>query len=91
MLIYLLVISYLTKLFSNIIIVNFLSWCGKNVTVIYIIQWLIIGNIATAIYRTQNLLYSELWFVGVVLISCFFTIIFLKMDEYFKNKNESLL
>ncbi len=91
MLIYILIINYLTKLFCNSIIVDFLSWCGKNVTVIYIIQWVIIGNIATAIYRTQNLLYSELWFVGIVLISCLFTIIFLKMEKYFKNKNESLL
>ena len=91
MLIYLLIVNYLTKLFYNTIIIDFLSWCGKNVTVIYIIQWIIIGNIATAIYRTQNLLNSELWFVGIVLISCLLTILFLKTKDYFKNKNESLL
>jgi uncharacterized membrane protein YhdT len=32
---------------------------------VYIIQWLIIGNIATAIYQTQTLTSFPFWFAGI--------------------------
>lgn len=35
-------------------LLNYLKWLGKNVTLIYIIQWIIIGNIATEIYKTVS-------------------------------------
>jgi hypothetical protein len=41
---------------------NFFMWLGKNITVFYIIQWLIIGNIATAIYQTQSINSYIFWF-----------------------------
>ena len=44
---------------------DFFMWLGKNITVFYIIQWLIIGNIATAIYQTQSLTSFPLWFAGI--------------------------
>jgi uncharacterized membrane protein len=44
---------------------NFFMWLGKNITVFYIIQWLIIGNIATAIYQTQPLSSFPFWFAGI--------------------------
>ncbi len=31
----------------------YFGWLGRNVTMAYVIQWLIIGNVATAIYKTQ--------------------------------------
>lgn len=34
-------------------IFDYLAWLGRNVTLAYVIQWLIIGNIATAIFRSQ--------------------------------------
>jgi len=34
---------------------DFLMWLGRNITIFYIVQWLIIGNIATEIYQTQNI------------------------------------
>jgi len=46
--------------FSEFPVIAFLRWLGKNITVFYVIQWLIIGNIATAIYQTQEL--SRYWF-----------------------------
>ena len=91
MLIYLLIINYITTKLRNTILINYLAWTGKNVTIIYIIQWLVIGNIATAIYRTQNLLQSELWFVGISIFSCFSAFIYLKIKNYYQNKRESLL
>ncbi|NVN95334.1 MAG: DUF1624 domain-containing protein [Bacteroidetes bacterium] len=88
MLLYVLFINYLNNKFKNTKPIRYLSWTGKNVTVIYVIQWIIIGNIATAIYATQNLINSELWFIGITLLSCALTFLFLKIKDYYKIKNE---
>lgn len=42
-----------------------LIWLGRNITVFYIVQWLIIGNIATAIYQSQPLSSYVFWFAGI--------------------------
>ena len=52
---------------------NFFMWLGKNITSFYIIQWLIIGNIATAIYQTQTLSSFTLWFAGIFAITVLIT------------------
>lgn len=46
-----------------------LAWMGRNITVIYVVQWLVIGNIATAIYQTQALKLFPVWFLGVLFVS----------------------
>ncbi len=46
---------YTVQSFDELKILVFLRWLGKNITIFYIIQWLIIGNIATVIYQTQEL------------------------------------
>jgi hypothetical protein len=46
---------------------KFLAWMGKNITLIYVVQWLIIGNLATAIYQTQALNRFPLWLGGILL------------------------
>lgn len=91
MMLYILFINHIVKLLKNSIVIYYLSWTGKNVTIIYIIQWLIIGNIATAIFRTQNILQSVLWFVGITLFSSILAFIYLKLKGYYKRKNESIL
>ena len=53
--------------FSEFPVIVFLRWLGKNITAFYIIQWLIIGNIATAIYQTQELSKYWFWFVPIFL------------------------
>ena len=45
---------------------RWLKGLGRNVTVCYAVQWLIIGNLATALYKTQSLLHWGLWVVTVV-------------------------
>lgn len=52
---------------------QFLAWMGKNITLIYVIQWLIIGNIATAIYQTQPLKMFTVWFAGILLATLIIT------------------
>lgn len=47
----------------------FLTWLGKNITVFYVIQWLIIGNIATSIYQTKELSEFGYWFGGIFLVT----------------------
>lgn len=55
--------------FAQSPIVLFIRWLGKNITVFYIIQWLIIGNIATAIYQTQDISRFAFWFAPIFLIT----------------------
>ncbi len=55
--------------YGKSIVFIYIKWLGKNVTVVYVFQWLLIGNIATAIYRTQNEIELVIWFLAVVLIT----------------------
>jgi len=59
----------LVKKFQISWVEQFLAWMGKNITLIYVVQWLIIGNIATAIYQTQPLNRFPLWFCGILSVS----------------------
>lgn len=64
------------------IIMLYIKWLGKNVTAAYVIQWIVIGNIATFIYRTMGIAETFLCFLGVI----FFTSNFLILLEQ-KNLN----
>jgi hypothetical protein len=44
-----------------------IKWTGKNVTSLYVIQWLIIGNLATWLYRSQDIFQYFAWFTAVTL------------------------
>lgn len=52
---------------------TFLIWLGKNITAFYVVQWLIIGNISTAIYQTQPIGTYIFWFAGIFSASIFLT------------------
>lgn len=62
-------LHFLINKFPNTFIGNLLKWLGKNITLFYVIQWLIIGNISTAIYQTQGLNTYWYWFVGIFTIT----------------------
>ncbi len=72
---------------GNSFLLLYLKWLGKNVTAIYVFQWLIIGNIATEIYKTQNEKYIVIWFLGVLLGSSILTFLWMK---YIKSKHASV-
>jgi hypothetical protein len=59
--------------FPNTTLGNFLKWLGKNITLFYVIQWLIIGNISTVIYQTQSIYNYIFWFCGIFVITVFLT------------------
>lgn len=60
-------IRFLILKFPETLVGNFLMWLGKNITAFYVVQWLIIGNIATAIYQTQCIGIYIFWFVVIFL------------------------
>lgn len=58
-LLWVLLLNFILKLIPNTVLGNFFCWIGKNITLFYVIQWLIIGNIATAIFQTQTM--NQYW------------------------------
>lgn len=62
----------------------FLQWLGRNVTSVYVFQWLLIGNLATAIYQTQYPIQLLFWFVTVLGLSVFFTLAWKKKRRAFE-------
>jgi len=64
--------------FSSNHISQFIEWMGKNVTVFYVIQWLLIGNIATGIYKTQSGIQVTIWFIVILIITSFLTFLWIK-------------
>ena len=42
---------------------RWLKKLGRNVTLCYVIQWLLMGNIATTLYKSETLLHWSLWVV----------------------------
>ncbi|MCK5839673.1 MAG: DUF1624 domain-containing protein [Bacteroidales bacterium] len=60
------VLSFIEENGGRSKVVTYFKWVGKTVTTHYVFQWLIIGNIATAIYKTQGLGQYSLWFIGTV-------------------------
>ena len=66
-------LRFLLNKFPNTYLGNFLKWLGKNITLFYVIQWLIIGNIATEIYQTQAIGSYIFWFIGIFSVTVLLT------------------
>ena len=67
---------------------NYIEWMGKNVTAYYVIQWLIIGNIATGLYKTQNSIQIIIWFLAIVIATSLLTFLWNRYNWY-KSKHIS--
>ena len=67
---------FVVKNFKDAPPMVFLRWLGKNITMFYIIQWIIIGNIATAIYQTQELSRFGFWFGSIFLATIGITLLY---------------
>jgi uncharacterized membrane protein len=73
-------INEITKMVSANPLFTYLQWLGKNITVIYIFQWIIIGNCATEIYKTVlSPWYLCLSFVVVLTLSSYLCFLWLKI------------
>lgn len=76
---YILTASFIEDYTGRLSLVRLVKWIGKNVTAFYVFQWLIIGNIATDIYKTLDGIYLILWFFGVMIVSCGLTFFWEKL------------
>lgn len=74
-----LALATLNKLAGKTAAIKYLRWAGKNVTAFYVVQWLLIGNLATALYRTQAGWTLPLWFIGVVGVSSLLVLAYRKI------------
>lgn len=63
------VLDVIGKEWGNTALFRYLRWLGVNVTEFYVVQWLVIGNIGTALYKTQFPIGCLLWFVFIQALS----------------------
>jgi uncharacterized membrane protein len=61
--------ALLTMKREGFLVFRYLRWIGKNVTVFYVVQWLIIGNTATIIYKSREGVELLIWFLMVMLVT----------------------
>lgn len=88
--VYSICVHAITERIGTTMLFRYLTWLGKHVTFIYIIQWVIIGNIATEIYKTViSPLYLALCFIGVLLASSGLCYVALETKEWLERKPTS--
>jgi uncharacterized membrane protein len=76
---------YKESLLGNSKIFQYIKWIGRNVTLLYIFQWLLIGNIATAIYKTQPLYSLPFWFLLILLLASLMTYLYKKFTPTLRS------
>lgn len=85
---YAFVLGKFEGLFPHHLFSRYIKWLGKNVTIIYIIQWIIIGNMATEIYKTvDSKMQLFLYFLGILVVTS--TIVYMTTiikDHFEKRK-----
>jgi uncharacterized membrane protein len=87
-----LLLKFVLKLLPGASVTNFFCYIGKNITLFYVIQWLIIGNIATTIYQTQNISQYWYWFTGIFAASVMLTFLIEKIRlKLFQKPKETVL
>lgn len=68
-------------------LVIFIRWLGQHVTRVYVIQWMLIGNLATNLYKSQNPVQIIIWFVLIVTVAATLTHFSLMIKKnYFKTR-----
>lgn len=70
------------KLFAPVS--RFLQWTGKNVTAFYVVQWLIIGNLATELYKTAGVFALIGWFAGITLLSGLLVSLYVSVKQKYR-------
>lgn len=71
-----LLLRFFLKLFPQTATGNFFCWIGKNITCFYVIQWLIIGNVATAFYQTQRIGTFPFWVGSIFIVTIWLTFLY---------------
>jgi hypothetical protein len=76
---YLVFIKLTDIYYGDSFILRWIKWIGEEVTLLYVIQWLIIGNMATMLYKSQDLLQVTAWLVIVTLATILTGLLFVKL------------
>jgi len=79
---------YIAEKTGSFIITRYIGWLGKNVTAIFVIQWLIIGNIATQIWKTQTLKELILWGPGILIVTSLLVFLKNRIKTYYSDRKE---
>ncbi len=74
----------LNKIGKNSVLSIYLQFLGRNVTAVYVFQWLLIGNLGTALYKSQNSLEWAFWFLNICIISSILTYLWVEYKTKFK-------
>jgi uncharacterized membrane protein len=64
---------FINNLVNMGMISSFVQWLGINVTAVYAFQWLLIGNIATHVYKSQGIIQIAGWFIAILLLTSILT------------------
>ena len=75
-------INEVAILFGKYLVFRYIKWLGQNVTAIYVIQWILIGNISTAVYKSiDNPIILLLAFIGILLLSSIISFLYVQIKE----------
>ena len=77
--------EWLQKHLSEQSFLRIVRWFGQHVTLVYVIQWLIIGNLAPLLYQSQNVFRVILWFGGITTLTVLLSLAWLKIRKYFSE------
>ncbi len=66
---YWLLLKQFNYYFNNFWGLKYVRYLGKNVTLIYFIQWIIIGNLSTELYGKLNVFLTSALFLAVIIIT----------------------
>jgi uncharacterized membrane protein len=87
--VFLVFFTWLAKRLDSVIgesqVMKYIKWLGKNVTVVYVVQWLIIGNIATVVYKTQSILALITWFAAILAAASLISFAFIRFKRKLNN------
>ena len=80
-------VNRIDQILGNAKLFQYIKWLGKNVTSIYFIQWVLIGNIGTEVFKTiSNPVILITSFIGVLTASSLFCWVYLKLKYMFRTK-----
>lgn len=64
------------------LVFKYIKWLGQNVTALYVIQWILIGNISTAVYKSiDNPIVLLFAFLGILLISSIIAFLYVQIKK----------
>ncbi len=80
--IYTVLAEILANSLPEIQILSFLQWSGKNVTLFYLIQWLMVGNLAGSFFQTFGF---PMILVIILILTIFTSLIVYGLRRFIKN------